>query len=68
VIADRALAAWHWLVEHRDSAGLDALLAEDVVFFSPVVHTPQQCKHATALYLTAAFKVFFDDSFATCAK
>ena len=39
------------------------LLADDVVFHSPVVHTPQVGKAITARYLTAAFHVFFNESF-----
>lgn len=57
------LATWHELVRTRNPAGLDALLAEDVVFYSPVVHTPQRGKTITAQYLGAAFHVFFDESF-----
>ena len=55
--------AWHELVRSRNAKGLDALLAEDVVFHSPVVHTPQVGKAVTLKYLTAAFHVFFDESF-----
>lgn len=54
---------WHRLVEERDAQGLDALLAEDAVFYSPVVHTPQVGKAITKKYLTAAFHVFFNESF-----
>jgi hypothetical protein len=43
--------------------GLDALLAENVVFHSPVVHTPQAGKAITIKYLTAAFQVFVSESF-----
>ena len=58
-----ALAAWHELVRTHDPAGLDALLADDAVFHSPVVHTPQVGKAITTLYLAAAFKVFCNESF-----
>ena len=58
-----ALATWHRLVDARDMRGLDTLLAEEVVFHSPVVHTPQVGKAVTAQYLRAAFRVFFNDSF-----
>ncbi len=58
-----ALAAWHRIVERRQLSGLDALLADDVVFHSPVVHTPQRGKALTQQYLHAAFHVFFNDSF-----
>jgi hypothetical protein len=55
--------AWHQLVEARDSSGLDALLADDVIFHSPVVHTAQVGKAITKQYLAAAFRVFFNESF-----
>lgn len=58
-----ALAEWHRLVRERDAAGLPALLDDDAVFHSPVVHTPQRGRALTAAYLGAAFQVFFDDSF-----
>ena len=57
------LEKWHQLVRHHDAAGLNDLLADEAVFFSPVVHTPQRGKQLTAMYLSAAFKVFFNESF-----
>jgi hypothetical protein len=54
---------WHRLVEQLDVQGLDALLADEVVFHSPVVHTPQVGKAITKKYLAAAFQVLFNDSF-----
>ena len=54
---------WHVLVKARDPAGLDALLADDVVFHSPVVHTPQRGKPITTMYLMAALQVLGNDSF-----
>lgn len=57
------IARWHRLVNERDVAGLDALLAEDAVFHSPVVHTPQIGKSVTRMYLAAALAVFGNDSF-----
>jgi hypothetical protein len=54
---------WHRLVKERDGRGLDGLLAENAVFYSPVVHTPQVGKAITKKYLTAAFHVFFNESF-----
>jgi len=62
-MTDSPLQAWHRLVRERDIAGLDSLLADDVVFHSPVVHTPQRGKPVTTQYLSAAFHVFFNDSF-----
>jgi ketosteroid isomerase-like protein len=60
---ENTVAAWHKLVEARDAAGLDNILAENVVFHSPVVHTPQEGKPITKLYLTAALHVLNNDSF-----
>ncbi len=58
-----ALASWHQLVADRSEQGIAALLADNVVFYSPVVHTPQVGKPITTLYLTAALRVFGNDSF-----
>jgi hypothetical protein len=58
-----ALESWHQLVRSRDPSGLHALLAEDAVFHSPVVHTPQRGRAIAAKYLGAAFHVFFNPSF-----
>jgi hypothetical protein len=57
------IAIWHRLVKERDVQGLDGLLAADAVFYSPVVHTPQVGKAISKKYLTAAFHVFFNESF-----
>jgi hypothetical protein len=57
------LAHWHQIVAARDAKDLAKLLADDVVFHSPVVHTPQTGKSITTLYLTAALHVFGNDSF-----
>jgi len=57
------LSLWHDLVSSRNPAGLDAILADDVVFHSPVVHAPQAGKGITTQYLAAAFHVFFNDTF-----
>jgi SnoaL-like domain len=57
------IKTWHHIVENRDVQALDALLADDAVFHSPVVHTPQVGKLITKKYLAAAFHVFFNESF-----
>ena len=57
------IADWHQIVRTRNVAGLNALLAENVVFHSPVVHAPQVGKAITRVYLTAALAVFFNESF-----
>lgn len=58
------VAAWHAIaqsyVQPRDPAGLAdlaELLADDVVFRSPAVHTPQEGKELTTSYLSAAVVV-----------
>jgi ketosteroid isomerase-like protein len=60
---ENTMKAWHRLVEAKDEAGLDAILADDVVFHSPVVHTPQAGKPITTMYLAAALHVLNNDSF-----
>ena len=61
--AARGLAAWHELVASRDPAGLSELLADDVVFHSPIVHTPQEGRARTSMYLTGAMHVLGNDDF-----
>jgi len=51
------LKAWHRVVRNLSDEALDEILAEDVVFQSPVVHTPQVGRAITKLYLLAAFNV-----------
>ena len=60
---ENTIAAWHKLIETKDAAGLDNILADHVVFHSPIVHTPQEGKPIPTLYLTAALYVFNNDSF-----
>ena len=60
---ENTIAAWHNLIATKDAAGLDNLLADNVVFHSPIVHTPQEGKPITTLYLNAALYVFNNDSF-----
>ena len=56
------LELWHQILEQRQPERLAEILAEDCVFFSPVVHKPQAGRELTQLYLTAALQVF-NDSF-----
>lgn len=62
-MTDHPLEAWHRIVRTRDPSGLAALLAEGVVFHSPVVHSPQRGRKLTAWYLTAALRVFGNPAF-----
>lgn len=57
------LAAWHDVANSRNPDKLSALLADDVVFHSPVVHTPQRGKAITTLYLTGALHVLNNPTF-----
>jgi len=59
----KTVDAWHHIVANRDLKKLQDILADDVVFYSPVVYTPQIGKEVTFQYLSAAFHVFFNDSF-----
>ncbi len=52
-----ALRSWHAVVESRNPALLDDLLADDVVFRSPAVFAPQEGKAVTTHYLTSAIAV-----------
>jgi hypothetical protein len=52
------LDRWHHTVAACDTAAIPSQLADEVVFHSPVVHTPQRGKKITSLYLQAAFQIF----------
>ena len=58
-----ALTAWHQVVRSKDMGQLQTLLADDVVFHSPVVHTPQHGKAITSLYLAGAMQVLNNAQF-----
>jgi SnoaL-like domain len=60
---EHPITVWHRLVQTRNPSGLRTLLADEVVFYSPVVHTPQRGKALTSMYLSAAFEVFFNQNF-----
>ena len=52
---------WHAFVRGESEEDLGDLLADDVVFYSPIVYTPQQGRDITALYLQAAKETLFRD-------
>ena len=54
---------WHAYMDSLDAATLKDLLTEDVVFESPVVHTPQVGRSITMKYLLGAAAVLNNDSF-----
>jgi len=57
------LKAWHEVVRTRDARLLDKLIADDAVFHSPLVHTPQEGKSIVIKYLSAAALVLLNKSF-----
>ena len=57
------LQVWHRVLAARDTAALADLLADNAVFHSPVVHTPQVGKALTTMYLTGAMQVLGNASF-----
>lgn len=62
--AHPGLARWHAYMESEgDPALLSELIADDCVFHSPVVHTPQAGKPIVMAYLLAAADVLGNDSF-----
>ena len=59
---EKVIENWHRLIRGEFPGGLDELLADDVVFYSPIVYTPQEGKAIAKLYLTAASNTFGGDS------
>ena len=52
------LAAWHRVMaEGNPPEELAKIVAEDAVFHSPVVHTPQEGRDKVVMYLSAAGRV-----------
>ncbi len=62
--AQAGIAAWHdYMHGGSEPEKLSAMLADDAVFHSPVVHTPQEGKAKVFAYLHAASHVLGNDSF-----
>ena len=57
---EKCIENWHRQIRGEFPGGLDELLADDVVFYSPIVFTPQKGKEITKLYLGAAASTFTD--------
>jgi hypothetical protein len=55
---EHVINQWHAFLRGELPDGLDTLLDDEVVFYSPIVFTPQRGKEVTALYLTAATHAF----------
>ncbi|MEQ1509134.1 MAG: nuclear transport factor 2 family protein [Sphingopyxis sp.] len=64
-IAEQGVAAWHAYMDGgADADILRSMIAEDAVFHSPVVHTPQVGRDKVFAYLFAASKVLGSANFA----
>jgi hypothetical protein len=59
---EQVIEQWHRHLRGELTGGLDALLDDDVVFYSPIVYTPQRGKAITALYLRAAAQTLPGDA------
>ena len=57
------ISTWHDVVNLRDYNALTEILDEHVIFYSPVVYTPQRGKDITLKYLMAASEVFNASNF-----
>jgi len=51
---EHVVEQWHRYLKGELPGGLDDLLDDDVVFYSPIVFTPQRGRAVTTLYLQAA--------------
>lgn len=56
----RMLQRWHQCVATKDMSALSDLLHQDVVFRSPVAHTPYPGAQVTQLILSTVIEVFED--------
>ena len=64
---EQVVADWHRYLRGELPGGLDDLLHDDVVFYSPIVFTPQEGKALTTLYLQAAAQTLPGDGSASPA-
>ena len=58
---EEVIDRWQDMMSSASYDSLFELLAEDCIFWSPVVHTPQRGRDITYLYLSAASQVFSGD-------
>ena len=54
---------WHKVVKLRDYDLLKSILADDIIFYSPIVYTPQKGKDIAIKHLVAASEVFNTGNF-----
>lgn len=60
-MSDQPVTRWHQHLRGELPGGLDALLHDDVVFYSPIVFSPQRGRELTKAYLGAAGQTFGGD-------
>ncbi|MFN7150396.1 MAG: nuclear transport factor 2 family protein [Microthrixaceae bacterium] len=65
---EQVIEKWHAHLRGELPGGLDELLDDDVVFFSPIVYTPQEGKALTTMYLQAASHTLPGDGAAALAS
>jgi len=63
MVIEQTIKKWHQILDSKDLSQLKSMLADDVVFHSPVLHTPQKGKALTTMYLSAAFYVLSEKGF-----
>ncbi len=59
---EKCMENWHKHLRGELEGGLDTLLNDDCVFYSPIVFTPQKGKDLTKMYLQAAGSTFTGSS------
>ena len=57
------ITKWHEVVRRKNYQLLEEILDDTVIFYSPVVFTPQKGKEITKIYLSAAAGIFEGNSF-----
>lgn len=62
-MSESVIHHWHQFTETQDPGILNDLIADDAVFHSPVVHTPQAGKQLCMMYLLGAMHVFSKGKF-----
>lgn len=58
---EKCMENWHKHLRGELDGGLDTLLHDDCVFYSPIVFSPQKGKALTKMYLQAAGSTFSGD-------
>jgi len=62
-MSNKTIDSWHEFVRTKNLVLLSKVLADDVIFHSPVVHAPQLGKAITLQYLEVAHAVLCNDTF-----